>query len=71
MAKKCKITTRRTGNNNVVMVARAGANGTGREISRATGWDNARALDQMLDNVLFEVKRQGYEPTPWDASGDE
>jgi len=69
--KLCKITQTRKSNGDVLIVARAGKKGTGQEISRSTAWDNGKAIDNSLSAVLHDVRKEGYEPVRWDASGDE
>jgi len=73
MEKKCKITTtsnKRNLNAPITVTARAGENGTGKVIHTAHASDNGRAIDQAVAAVLYEVRRQGYEPIQYDASGD-
>ena len=72
--KPCKIVKTKNSkklNTPVTLTARAGREGKGQVIARAHASDNGRAIDQALDAVLYECRRQGYEPIPYDASGDE
>lgn len=60
--KYCKIFQTRNKMGNVNIVARAGKKGTGAILASSEAWDNGRAIDQSLDYVLGEIKKQGCVP---------